>query len=336
MAWIDGEPSSTDEATSISPGGDSGQARSALTLDDVSFQPRQGPSSLEGYLHTAGEARGFSGTKTKLRTHLIPADVNGLLQESKLATYLADLVTDYCIPRERRIAAHEDMAKTGSSSALNRLRREAIEMFVDSETSGEAGELLLYLLTERVLGAPQILSKMSLKTSSKMHYHGADGIHARKTARGLALYWGESKVHADRTAAVRECLDSVGAFLTDPDRRTAARDLGLVRDNLDLEGKELKDEIVRFFIQENPEWNRLEMRAACLVGFDLDKYPAYVEASEITEGEEVLNLIEDWASHLGGNITSRLLDKFEIDFFMVPFRSVAEFRTMALKAMGVN
>ncbi|WP_223252149.1 Hachiman antiphage defense system protein HamA [Paracoccus mutanolyticus] len=47
-------------------------------------------------------------------------------------------------------------------------------MFTDLKSSGEGGELLLYLLTERFLGLPQILCKMSLKTSA--HYHGADGV----------------------------------------------------------------------------------------------------------------------------------------------------------------
>lgn len=336
LVQSDGKPSGTDESPSTPLGRELDRAQSALTMDDLQFQPRQGPESLDGYLHTAGQARGFSGLKTTLRTHLIPADVNGILQESKLATYLADLVTDYCIPRERRVAAYAEMATTGSSVAFNELRREAIELFVDSETSGEAGELLLYLLTERVLGAPQILSKMSLKTAKAMHYHGADGVHARKTEGGLALYWGESKVHANRTAAIRDCLNSVSAFLTDPDRKTAARDLGLVRDNLDVEGQELRNEVVRFFIQKNPEWNRLEMRATCLIGFDLDSYPAYVDSAEIIEGEEILDSIEDWAIHLDENIRSRHLEKFDIDFFMVPFRSVSEFRVLALSAMGVS
>jgi hypothetical protein len=38
---------------------------------------------------------------------------------------------------------------------------------------------------------------MSLKTSREMHVHGTDGIHARMEDDGrLALYWGESKLHA--------------------------------------------------------------------------------------------------------------------------------------------
>lgn len=308
----------------------------SATTDLQALSPRQGADTLDGYLLTAGKTLEFPNLKTRLRTHLIPADVNGIFQESKLAEFLADLITDYCIPRERRIEAIQEEIRTGSHEASNALRREAVELFVESETSGEAGELLLYLLTERVLGAPQILSKMSLKTANMVHYHGADGVHAKRTDRGLALYWGESKIHADRAAAVRECLQSVGPFMTDPDRKTATRDLGLVRDNLDVEGKELKDAMVRFFIKRNPEWNLLELRASCLVGFNLETYPNYVSSSDIREDDDIHKMISSWSNHLADHVSGNKLNAFEIDFFMVPFISVNDFRKLTLKALGLK
>lgn len=314
--------------------GSNSQSPNALGLHTLS--PRQGPETLDGYMLTVGETLDLPNLKTHLRTHLIPADVNGKFQEPKLAEFLANLVTDYCIPRERRLEAIEEQLRTGSQEASNALRKEAVDLFVESSTSGEAGELLLYLLTERVLGAPQILSKMSLKTANMVHYHGADGVHAKKTERGLAIYWGESKIHANRSAAVRECLDSVGPFMTDPDRKRASRDLGLVRDNLDVEGKELKDAMVRFFIKKNPEWNLLELRAACLVGFDLDKYPSYVSLDDIKEDDAIHSAIASWSSHLSTHITNHNLGTFDIDFFMVPFTNVTNFRKLTLGALGLQ
>lgn len=312
------------------------KTRSASMLGLQPLSPRQGVETLDGYLLTVGETLDLPNLKTRLRTHLIPADVNGIFQESKLAEFLANLVTDYCIPRERRIEAINEQLRTGSLEASNALRQEAIELFVDSSKSGEAGELLLYLLTERVLGAPQIISKMSLKTAHMVHYHGADGVHAKKTERGLALYWGESKIHADRAAAVRECLESVSPFMTDPNRKTASRDLGLIRDNLDVEGKELRDTMVRFFIKKNPEWNLLELRATCLVGFDLAHYPGYISVDDIQDNDTIHTTIASWSTHLTNHISSHKLDNFEIDFFMVPFTDVANFRKLTLSALGLG
>lgn len=311
------------------------ETQNTSTSDLQSLLPRQGPETLDGYLLSVGQTLTLPNMQAHLRTHLIPTDVNGVFQEAKLAEFLANLVTDYCIPRKRRIEALQEQIETGSHEVSNALRKEAVDLFVESTTSGEAGELLLYLLTERVLGAPQILSKMSLKTSQMVHYHGADGVHAKKTERGLAIYWGESKIHEDRAAAVRECLESVGPFMTDPDRKRASRDLGLVRDNLDVEGKELRDAMVRYFIKRNPEWNRLELRAACLVGFDLKEYPSYLAADEINDDDTIHTAIQAWSNHLSSHISDKKLDTFEIDFFMIPFTSVAKFRKLTLAALGL-
>lgn len=304
--------------------------------DQLSYlKPRQGAETLDGYLLTVGETVDCSAIKTHLRTHIIPADVNGIHQEEKLAEFLANLVTDYCMPHYRRKEALQQQIETGSSEANNALRKEAVELFINSTTSGEAGELLLYLLTERILEAPQILSKMSLKTSNMVHYHGADGVHAKKTGRGLALYWGESKIHATRSTAVRECLKSISPFLTDVSRKTATRDLGLVRNNLDIEGRELKDRMVKFFIKENPEWNLLEMRASCLVGFNLETYPRYVTSDDISNNDSIYAEIKKWSNHLERYVKHYGLQKFEIDFFMVPFTNVDQFRKLTLKSLGI-
>jgi len=300
------------------------------------FTSIQDPDALKGHLLTIGKTLDLPNMKTHLRTHLIPADVNGIFQESKLADLLANLVTDYCIPREKRNEALEESKRTGSFEVLNALMKEAKDLFVENERSGEPGELLLYLLTEKVLGAKQIISKMVHKTSSQVHYHGADGVHAIKTESGLALYWGESKIHKSRSQAVKECLESVGSFLKDPDRKTASRDLGLIRDNLDVEGKEIKNELVRYFIKRNPEWNLLEFRASCLVGFDLEKekYPKYITESDIKEEDNIHKLIASWSNHLSDNIGAQNLGSFEIDFFMIPFMDVTNFRKLTLSALG--
>lgn len=46
-----------------------------------------------------------------------------------------------------------------------------------SSMSGELGEVALYFLLESFLKAPQIVSKMSLKTTQGENYKGSDGMH---------------------------------------------------------------------------------------------------------------------------------------------------------------
>lgn len=261
--------------------------------------------------------------------------MNGHLLDQKLAELLARNVTNYCIPKKQIAEALDASNLARSTEKLSRLQKEASDLFVESSTSGEAGELLLYLLTERLLGAPQIISKMRLKTASNVHYHGADGVHAKQTQDGLTLFWGESKIYSNRATAVRDCLKSVAPFLTDPDRGAAARDLALVRDNLDVEEKALKDELVRYFIMENPEWNRLKFHASCLVGFDLEEYPQFKDEEEISGSHKIFEEIKKWARHLKKHVSDNNLQEFEIDFFMVPFTDVDAFRIRVLRELGI-
>lgn len=65
------------------------------------------------------------------------------------------------------------------------LRQEAYHLFKRAHRAtnrnGEAGELIFYLLTEWILGAPQIIAKMG-QDHRDMAVHGADGVHVRYCA----------------------------------------------------------------------------------------------------------------------------------------------------------
>lgn len=100
--------------------------------------------------------------------------------------------------------------KNSTSRNMMKLRQEAQETFVDSVKSGELGELILFVLAEKFLKLPQVICKMNLKTSSNMHFHGADGVFLGKTENNnLALYWGESKIYEHFSTAVEDCLNSL-------------------------------------------------------------------------------------------------------------------------------
>ncbi|QXC46898.1 HamA C-terminal domain-containing protein [Rhodococcus qingshengii] len=64
--------------------------------------------------------------------------------------------------------------------------------------SGEGGEVILYSLLEGHLGAPKVLSKMELKTSSQHYVHGSDGVHLLHMGENsYQLIFGESKMYGD-------------------------------------------------------------------------------------------------------------------------------------------
>lgn len=140
------------------------------------------------------------------------------MQPNRLAEFMRNAVVDYAIPRSKLVDAKARDNRFNSTEVVAELVEPAKRSFTDLANTGEGGEMLLFLLAERFLKLPQILCKMDLKTDSRMHYHGADGEYAGVTAEGtLKLYWGESKVYGDASAAIRDCLSSLSPFLIEAD-----------------------------------------------------------------------------------------------------------------------
>lgn len=225
----------------------------------------------------------------RVHCHCLTVDGNGRVRPERLAEFMRNSIIDYAIPKSRLQKAKDRDSKFKSSSAVAALYNEAKNTFTDLEKTGEGGELLLYLLAERFLGLPQVLSKMDLKTDSRMHYHGADGVYSSVRHDGvLKLFWGESKIYGDATTAVRECLKSLGPFLKEPDSEAAERerDLVLLSDKADLSDPDLTAAFKKYFDKSSPLSNRVEYCGIALVGFDAKIYPSSeikVVADELVE-----------------------------------------------------
>lgn len=293
----------------------------------VADMARGNPDVLSGLLVSVGDPATPVGTKTSCRAHFVKKDGNGRPRVDALVSVLAQKAVDYCIPRSRINEALASMQKTGSTSDFVRLSEEAHSLFTSLATSGEGGELLLYTLLEEVLRIPQIICKMPLKTSSQMHVHGSDGIHGKMLDNGnLALYWGESKLHANANSAINKCFESVGPFLVEGIDGAAKRDLLLVRDNLDTGTEELTAALIRYFSQGTDESSRIEVRAGCLVGFNIDDYPDPVDDSGLAIRAEVQQAIDGWRQRIGEKVGAHGIASFEIEVFCVPVPSVQDFR----------
>ncbi|MCA1712567.1 MAG: DUF1837 domain-containing protein [Actinobacteria bacterium] len=281
--------------------------------------------NVDAHLHHFAPPARLAGTRSTCRAHFVVCGPDGKPRIDQLTARLAAEIVDFCIPRGRIEEAKRAYLADRSTMPLGRLQNEARSLFTHLEKSGEGGELLLYLLLEVVLGIPQILCKMPLKTSSAMHVHGADGVHAAaRDDGGLAIYWGESKLHANVTDAVRECLDSVSKMLVGPtDAR--GRDMLLLRDHAQLEDNALTNALRAFFDDDDPRSARVEFRGACLVGFDQDDYPDVRSGGADVEAA-VRSAVAVWAETVRKRVQASQLASIEIEVFCVPFPSVQGFR----------
>lgn len=205
--------------------------------------------------------------------------------------------------------------------------------------NGEAGELLLYLLTEWILGAPQVIAKMTLKTNPQMPVHGADGVHVRycsETAR-LFLYWGESKMYGDVGAAITAAAKSIGKSLK-PDE--LGHELQLVQRNIDFTGLDAdgKEALLRYLDPHEEEYNARKDVITCLIGFDFDGFQKASAAGE--QGAEdafralAKEQLEVVAPDVAAALTAAGLDSQDVELFFFPLPAVQDFRDLFQARIG--
>lgn len=296
------------------------------------------PDELDVHLRLVERDLEIDGHKVTVHCHCLTTDANGRVKVKRLVEFMRNAVADYAIPRKRIEEARQRDAKFRSTSAVSALHQEARAVFTDLATTGEGGEMLLFLLAERYLGLPHVLCKMDLKTDTRMHYHGADGVYAAVTDDGrLKLYWGESKIYGNPTDAIRDCLASLAPFLLEDDHEQSSRerDLVLLSDKADLGDPRLSEAFKRYFDRTSILSNRVEYCGVALVGFDADFYPSRETRGALDDMISAAKAgLENWKTAVGRRLTAEKLEHFEIHFLCMPLPSVEKFREAFLETMG--
>lgn len=169
----------------------------------------------------------------------------------------------YALPKRRQEQFRRTIAN-GDLTAIARCHAAVRGLFIDfnaryPERASELGEVLAYCVAQEYLGAAQVASKMSLKTTANMPVHGLDGIHAVFENRALTVYFLESKLSSDARRGAASYAKSTAEFLAD--RRQYLREYEIVGDlgNLDaLEGEARQRALEYFDVVEHPTLQRRE------------------------------------------------------------------------------
>lgn len=296
---------------------------------------RGSSTDLDAYFADVQTHASLAGTKATVHCHALKLDAGGKPRIKDLARCIAGRVIEYAIPRGRIAEAERRDKATNSYRNVPELWRQAVSLFTNIAKTGEGGEMLLYALAQTFLGLPQLFCKMTLKTNAQMHVHGIDGIHAGLTPSGsLALYWGESKLYANVSKAVAECLKSIQPYLNSAGGSNAAprRDIELIRAHVDLDDDTLNDAILRWLDKDDPAYNSVDFRGVCLIGFDDD---CYAQVSDIDVANAVQAKIASWHKSLVTKTTKSNLAAVEMHVFLVPFPSVEDFRQAFLEELNV-
>ena len=297
------------------------------------------PSIVEAHLHTVERDLVLDGTKTLVHCYAPTLDGNGRIRINALAEFMRDRVLRFVIPRGEVQRAEAAKETSGDMSAYFRLHERAKRAFTTIENSGEGGEFLLFALAEKEFSLAQILSKMSLKTSTAMHYHGADGVYATVDAKGvLSLYWGESKLYDNPTTAITDCLKSLAPHLSDGSGETAAsgQDIVLLNEYADI-GDDAACAILKRFLDPNDsQAQKLKICGIALVTFDNGAFPQGGAPGGVWEEIEVAlkSALPNWKQHIKKRVRAEDLTAFDIHFICLPMSRADDFRQAFLSLLG--
>lgn len=302
----------------------------------------KGEGEIFSRIEKIGVNLDVDGTEAKAYCYSLKLDAQGNLRINDLIEFVTSKLIDYSIPKKLQDEAREELNRTGSTSKIIELSKRAKYLFTDLEKTGEFGEMLLYILVQEILELPQLISKMSLKTSGQLHYQGADGIHVKydKSDESLSLYWGESKMEKTIYSGLKNCFDSLKLFLLDTfgHESTQTRDLHLITSNIseNINNPALEDILVRYFDLDDDLSNKLKYKGICFVGFDSAHYPKNPFEKTTKDLVELFDKeLISWLNTSGTQIKKHTnLEKFEIHLFLIPFPSVQEFRTHFLKTLS--
>lgn len=253
----------------------------------------------------------------------------------ELCAHLRKTLVDFCLPRLEILDAKNKYAENGDETIFYDLLTKARRLFIKARTqtkrSGEGGELILYCFLE-LIKAPQIVSKMSLKTSSQMPIHGSDGLHIGlgKEAEDLIFYYGESKLHSDFENSPSDALSSSIELANN--YAQMQREIELITDHLPATGMTEDQTIaIKDYLNPYSEKNIKRKDAhACLIGFDFISYKE-IESLKHKEAElEIEKKAKEFAEEKLKNLKIRLkkekYKKTNFIFFFLPVPSVEDFR----------
>ncbi|MFE1817000.1 HamA C-terminal domain-containing protein [Metapseudomonas otitidis] len=265
---------------------------------------------------------------TTLRFHHLKFDGNGRPMSKALAELLYQYIIHYCIAAKNRPSPI-----TAKESA--KLIKEARKLFRhpditdDSpDKTGEAGEALLFFLMESVIQAPQIVSKMELKTNRKLEANGSDGIHAKwnETDEIVDFYFGESKLYRKIEDAITSALKSIESFHAD---EIYKHEFTMITKHFKYADIEVQKAVTEHIKLGEPGPGA-RVNHACLIGYNWDAY----ENKNNKSSKELAFEFKEKLSKETPNIAALLDKKLEgfskkhlcLDVFFIPFPSVQDFR----------
>ena len=226
------------------------------------------------------------------------------------------------------------------------LSRKAREKFVEyTRNNGELGELLLFCFLETHLGAPKILTKLELKTSTSHYVNGADGVHFLKLADGnYQLIFGESKTYHDIDRAIADAFKSISNFKNGVNDKGNQKsgiqyEKSLISDNL---FKETFSEEEREFLESliYPSKNRkfdVDDAFGIFIGFQVDVSDDEKAMPTVDFRKLIRNRVDEEVNKYLASIQQKIIDNklqgHNFYIYVLPFTDIDSKRKKIMEAI---
>lgn len=250
---------------------------------------------------------------------------------------VGDYIAHFCLPRAEIERVYSKQGLLGGfdfHAEITRLNQRALNLFrkasAEANRNGEAGELILFILTEWLLEAPQLVAKMSLKTNTDMPVHGADGIHVKfspDTGR-LILYSGEAKLHKDVRGTISSAVASIADALSHDKIR---HELELVQRYIQFSGlaPAARDSLLRYLDPFDEQSNDRFDVVTCLIGFDFEAYsilPKHGNNANQVFSQLAAKCLTEVGISMATALKKANLETNHVELFLLPVPSVEKLR----------
>lgn len=309
---------------------------STLSLADIVAALESDYSALAKFIKSIPPLSCANGDVT-IHGHYLPFQ-GAQPRVGELLDQIALYICNFSLSRSEISQVHELVKNASPQAAMlayNKLRDSAADLFIKAQKStnrnGECGELILYLLTEWILKAPQLLAKMSFKTTASMPVHSSDGIHIKFDEKNdqLIFFWGEAKVHKTINGAIGDAVSSISGTLK---HSKLKEDINLVRRFISTTGlsAQAQSKIVEYLDPLSDSYNNKKYASTCLIGFNFSAFgqlagvaSADIEQHFVTElSKELSKAVSSLESLLSKNGISH----HRMEVFFLPLESVSQFR----------
>ena len=244
--------------------------------------------------------------------YLIRCSLDGI-READFIRLISDLFIQYALPKKD----YQNLR----TEDLRKLYRKARSRYTEADNAGELGEIILFALLETERGAPQVINKMSLKTSGQVHVLGLDAIHLGVKNKEICRYYGESKTGPNYNAGIGEAVKDISAYYDRPARLQF--ELDLISDHIDISRfGDYTKQVLDFFDPYTRDQTSIREVNAIFVGFNWDS----ILASSAPKIEEKLEAaIASKSDEICRKCVSKIQDssiKNRTEFFFIPFENI--------------